>query len=467
LAGIREKLADDAVVYHARGCALAPGVPNIKAIPAACLRPSAHEAGATGLTGTYYANEKLKGDPAFTRTDQVIDFVWKDTSPTEGYWADHFSVRWTGYLIPPASGIYQIGVSGHNAYRLWIDDELVVEFSDVHHAVLNLGELELEGGRLYKVRLDYANWGLDPQVRLVWARPDEDELGAALAAAEKADVIVAALGISPRIEGEEFPVVVEGFDGDRTYIELPPTQQTLLEELARLGKPIVLVSMSGSALAIPWADEHVSAIVQAWYPGQAAGPAIADVLFGDTNPAGRLPVTFYRSTQDLPPFDDYNMENRTYRYYDGEVLYPFGHGLSYTSFEYANLRLDRSEIGVDEMVTIQVDVTNTGDVAGDEVVQLYVTDVASSVVRPKQELKGFQRLHLAAAQRAAVTFELAAAQLGFQAGADYVVEPGEFRIAVGPSSAELPLAGTLTVRGAGLIAVNRSFFSEVSVTVRT
>ena len=189
-----------------------------------------------------------------------------------------------------------------------------------------------------------------------------------------------------------------------------------MEELAKLGKPIVLVSMSGSALAIPWAAEHIPAIVQAWYPGQAAGQAIADVLFGDTNPGGRLPVTFYSSTEDLPPFDEYAMAGRTYRYFEGEALYPFGHGLSYTSFGYANLRLNRAEIGVDETVTVQVDVTNSGDVTGDEVVQLYVTDVESAVVRPQLDLRGFQRVTLEPGQTVTVAFELAAAQLGYYTG---------------------------------------------------
>ncbi len=462
LAGIRDKLSDNAKVYHARGCALAPGVPNIEAIPAGCLRPSAHEAGATGLAGAYYANEKLTGEAAFTRTDQGIDFVWKDTSPTEGGWADHFSVRWTGYLIPPTSGSYQIGVTGHNAYRLWLNNELIVEHSDVHHAMLRLAEVKLESGLLYTVRLEYANWGLDPQVRLVWARPDEDELGAALAAGKQADVIVAALGISPRIEGEEFPVVVEGFDGDRTYIELPPTQMTLLQELYKLDKPIVLVSMSGSALAIPWAAENIPAIVQAWYPGQAGGQAIADVLFGDANPGGRLPITFYNRTEDLPPFENYDMAGRTYRYFAGKTLYPFGHGLSYSTFDYANLRLDRSEISADETVIVQVDVTNDGEKPGDEVVQLYVADVEASAVRPRLELRGFQRLNLEPGQTATVTFELAGAQLGFHHGEmGYAIEPGDFHLNVGRSSVDLPMQATLTVVGIdGPVSVEKALLGR-------
>ena len=465
LAGIRKKLGVDAQVYYARGCALADGVPNVAPIPAPYLRPSANEAGATGLTGAYFDNEHFNGEPAFTRTDQAVDFVWKDTSPLQDLWGDHFAVRWTGNLIPPVSGTYQIGVTGYSAYKLWLDGELLMEHEDMHHPVMRLAQVELEAGRLYDVRLEYANWGLDPQVRLLWARPDEDELRTALEVAAKADVIIAALGLSPRLEGEEFPVVVEGFDGDRTYIELPPTQLTLLQELAKLGKQIVLVTMSGSALAIPWAAENVPAIVQAWYPGQAAGQAIADVLFGDTNPAGRLPVTFYRSTDDLPPFDDYAMAGRTYRYFGGDVLYPFGHGLSYTTFVYANLHVAQAAIAAHETAVIRVDITNQGERAGDEVVQLYVTDTDASVVRPRMELAGFQRIHLAPGETRTVTFEVAARQLGFyHEEMGYVVEPGEFRLQVGRSSADLPLATTLTVTGgAAPIPTTKSFFSQTSV----
>ncbi len=322
--------------------------------------------------------------------------------------------------------------------------------------------MELEAGRLYDIRLEYANWGLDPQVRLLWAQPDVDELTPALNAAAKAEVVIAALGLSPRIEGEEFPVVVEGFDGDRSYIELPASQTKLLKELVKLGKPIVLVLMSGSAVAVPWAADHVGAIVQTWYPGQAGGEAIGDVLFGDYNPAGRLPVTIYRSTDDLPPFDDYAMTGRTYRYFEGEALYPFGHGLSYTDFQYNDLQLDRNTASPGETVEVGVTVTNTGERAGEEVVQLYVKDLEASVERPQQALQGFARIHLAPGKSRRVTFALGVNQLGFQHETlGYVVEPGDFQLRVGSSSAALPLAATLTVTGEGdLIPAIRTFFAQ-------
>jgi beta-glucosidase len=462
LTGIRSKLSPDAAVYFARGCALADGVPNVEPIPAAYLRPSAHEAGANGLTGAYFDNVDFAGEPFVTRTDQAVNFVWKNTSPVRGQWGDHFAVRWTGYLLPPASGLYQIGVSGYNAYRLRLDGEPLVENVDIHHPIMRLAALELEAGRLYRLELEYVNWGLDPQVRLLWARPDTDELTPALEAGAKADVIIAALGLSPRIEGEEFPVVVEGFDGDRRYIELPATQQKLLEALAALGKPIVLVNMSGSAVAMPWAAAHIPAIVQGWYPGQAGGLAIADALFGDVNPAGRLPVTFYRGTEDLPPFDDYAMSGRTYRYFEGEPLFPFGHGLSYTTFAYTNLRLFPETIDASGTTSVSLDVTNCGAHAGDEVVQLYVSALHGDELRPRQELKGFQRVHIGAGERVTITFDVDATQLGcHHVGLGHALQPGAYRFSVGSSSADLPLSTILTIDGAkGPVKQEKIFFSR-------
>ncbi|NIP22333.1 MAG: glucan 1,4-alpha-glucosidase, partial [Phycisphaerae bacterium] len=230
--------------------------------------------------------------------------IWKNTTPISGKWGDGFSIRWTGFLVPPRSGCYQLAVNGFSSYDLFLDNEVVVSFDDIHHPRIKSKEIELEAGRLYEIRLDYASRYLDPQIQLLWAYCDDDYLTEALEAAEKAEVIIAAMGLSPNQEGEEMPVDVQGFfGGDRTDITLPAPQEKLLKELYALGKPMVLVLLSGSALAVNWADEHVPAILEAWYPGEAGGEALADVIFGDYNPAGRLPVTFYRSLEDLPPFE--------------------------------------------------------------------------------------------------------------------------------------------------------------------
>jgi beta-glucosidase len=223
------------------------------------------------------------------------------------------------------------------------------------------------------------------------------------------------------------------------------------------------VLLNGSALALPWAAEHVPAIVEAWYPGQAGGEALADVLFGDFTPAGRLPVTFYQSVDDLPPFDDYAMAGRTYRYFDGEPLFPFGHGLSYTTFAFDRLRVDAAEVAVGGRVTIRAEVTNTGQRAGDEVVQLYVRYPGAAVPRPIQELKGFQRIHLEPGARRTVTFTLHTHQLGtYDEGMGYALHPGTVEVLVGRSSQDLPLAGRFEIAGRPT-KVEKVFFSNVQI----
>jgi beta-glucosidase len=244
-------------------------------------------------------------------------------------------------------------------------------------------------------------------------------------------------------------VEVDGFrGGDRTHIDLPAPQQRLLERIASLGKPTVLVLLNGSALAVNWAQEHVPAILEAWYPGQAGGTAIADVLFGDYNPGGRLPLTFYKSVNDIPAFEDYRMAGRTYRFFDGTPLYPFGHGLSYTSFTYANLRTNVDTLASEGIITVRVDVTNSGPRAGDEVVQLYVRHLGSAVERPKKDLRGYTRVNLAPGETKTVDFAVAASSLAYW-NADartWVVEAEPVAFDVGASSADVRVTKTVTVR---------------------
>ena len=464
LEGIRRKLSPSTRLYYAQGCGLVGGAPPLEVIPSACLRPAEADAGATGLTAAYYDNAAFEGEPARIQVDRAVDFFWKDAPPLSKRWGERFSVGWTGYLVPPASGRYRLGVDGCNGYKLYLDGELLVEHENMHHPGLRSKEVELEGGRFYPLRLEFYSRGLDPQARLLWARPDVEYETPALEAAGRADVIVAVMGISPRLEGEEMPVQVDGFaGGDRTSIGLPPLQEEFLKKLHGLGKPVVLVLLNGSALAVPWAAEHIPAIVEAWYPGQAGGEALADLLFGDHNPAGRLPVTFYRSVDDLPPFDDYAMTGRTYRYFDGEPLFPFGHGLSYTTFAFDRLRVDPANVAIGDQVTIRLEVTNTGERAGDEVVQLYVRYPGAATPRPLQELKGFQRIHLAPGACKTVAFALHTHQLGtYDEGLGYAVHPGAVEVLVGRSSRDLPLAGRFEITGQPS-RVDRVFFSNVQV----
>ena len=296
--------------------------------------------------------------------------------------------------------------------------------------------MTLRKGVAYPIRLEVEHEKYDAIAQLLWEAPggQGDEVAEAVAAARAADAVVMVLGLSSRLEGEEMPVRIEGFaGGDRTSLDLPKVQQQLMEKVvaAAKGKPVVLVLLNGSPLTLGWADQNVPAIVEAWYGGQAAGTAVGEVLFGDVSPAGRLPLTFYRSLDQLPPFDDYAMKGRTYRYFTGKPLYPFGHGLSYSRFEYAKLAVPK-KAAVGAPVAVSVEVRNAGAVAADEVVQLYVTDVEASGEVPLRALKGFQRVSLKPGEKRVVRFSLDDRALSL-VGKDgqRVVEPGRFTIAVG------------------------------------
>jgi beta-glucosidase len=466
LEGIRKKLSASTKLYYAQGCGLVDGAPPFEVVPSAFLRPAETDAGATGLTAMYYANAQHEGMPALVQVDGTVDFIWKDTTPLTRERADDFSILWTGYLVPPVSGSYRLGVEACNGYKLYLDGELLGEHESVHSPALRSKEVMLESGRFYSLRLEFLSHGLDPQARLLWARPDVDYETPALEAAGKADAIVAIMGISPRLEGEEMPVKVDGFEGgDRTSIGLPRLQEGFLRKLHALGKPIVLVLLNGSALAVTWAAEFIPAIVEAWYPGQAGGDALADVLFGDYNPGGRLPITFYRSVDDLPPFDDYRMEGRTYRYFDGEPLFAFGYGLSYTHFLFGNLQISPASIQVGDQVTVSCDVTNTGDRAGDEVVQLYIRHPQATVPCPIKELKGFARITLEPGESKTVSFVLHTDLLAvYDEDMRHVVQPGLVDVMVGNSSDSLPLSGQLEIAGPPTeVGLNKTFFSTTQI----
>ncbi|MDL5053621.1 glycoside hydrolase family 3 C-terminal domain-containing protein [Oscillatoria laete-virens NRMC-F 0139] len=258
---------------------------------------------------------------------------------------------------------------------------------------------------------------------------DNDRIAEAVAIAQKSDVVIMFMGLTPRIEGEAGDAFNSEAAGDKTGLDLPGLQNVLIEKIVATGKPVILCLISGSALAPVWADDHVPAILQAWYPGAEGGRAIAEILFGDVNPSGRLPVTFYRSQNDLPPFEDYSMENRTYRFFRGEPLYPFGYGLSYTKFTYENLR-----VSLGETITVEATVKNTGDLAGEEVVQVYVADADSSQRVPIRQLAAFQRIALAPGQSMPVRLEVDFDRLKVtnDAGRQFV-EPGSFHFFLGGS----------------------------------
>lgn len=345
--------------------------------------------------------------------------------------------------LPLAKTLKAIAVIGPNA-----DDEKVLWGN--YNGVPSFTITPLAGVRA----------AVSPQTEVLYARGCpilRNDIGGypeALAAAARADVVIFVGGLSQAIEGEEGQEegVTDGkSQGDRTDIILPRVQENLLKELHALGKPVVLVLVNGSTVAVNWADVYLPAILETWYGGQSAGTAIADVLFGDYNPAGRLPVTFYRSVDDLPPFDDYNMEGRTYRYFRGEPLYPFGYGLSYTTFTYSNPRLSADSVTTADTITVSADVQNTGARAGDEVVQLYISDVEASAPVPIRKLQGFRRVRLEPGETVSVSFTLTPETFSFvDERGQRVIEPGEFQIAIGGQPGARAASGiTLTVSIAG------------------
>ncbi|MEP0765315.1 MAG: glycoside hydrolase family 3 C-terminal domain-containing protein [Fimbriimonadia bacterium] len=431
LAGICAKVSADTKILYAKGCRLT-GM-ELEPVPTEALIPAGGQPGQTGLLGEYFANRDLQGEPALTRLDETVNFDWETRPPDSTLPKDHFSVRWTGKLKPPVSGEYDLAFASGDGFRMFLDRELLVEDWTEHSVTTSRRKVHLEAGREYDLRIEYFEHEGQAAAKLLWAVPSKNLLAEAVDAAKRADVAIVCVGLSPELEGEELRLDIEGFyGGDRTSLDLPKVQQGLLEGVHATGTPVVVVLIAGSAVALNWADDHCGAVLCAWYPGEEGGAAIADVIFGDYNPAGRLPVTFYRSVADLPPFDDYSMKGRTYRYFEGEPLYPFGFGLSYTRFAYSDLSIDPGIATPGEPVRVRVTVRNEGDRAGDEVVQLYLAHAAATGRKPLRALAGFRRVHLKPGAEARVEFVLGPRELSRvdETGSRWV-EAGGIQVFVG------------------------------------
>jgi beta-glucosidase len=443
LLGLRERFGAERVTY-AQGAPLAAGVPAM--IPETALRSD----GKPGLRGEYFDNVDLAGNPRTQRQDRVVSFNWDHVAPAKGVDKDRYSVRWSGELLPPGPGDYTLAVRvarcfdcvGHDPVRLYIDDKLVVAGNaqdkhvpaGMHNADGRNVEtvLHFDDARPRRIRLELEHRGQDQGVRLEWLAPAALQLAEAERAVAQADAVVAFVGLSPDVEGEELRIDVPGFDGgDRNDLALPAPQQALLERAKASGKPLVVVLMSGSAVALNWAKQHADAILAAWYPGQSGGTAIAQVLAGDVNPGGRLPVTFYRSTKDLPAYVSYDMNGRTYRYFKGEPLFAFGSGLSYTSFAYSAPQLSATTLQAGAHLQVRTQVRNSGTRAGDEVVQVYL-EFPQRAQSPLRTLVGFQRVTLQPGETRELTFALAPRQLSdVDRTGQRAVQPGDYRVFVG------------------------------------
>ncbi len=430
LRGIKEYTEKNGIqVEYETGCLITNGVPVLTPIPSDFLTAS----GKTGLNARYFDNRDFEGDPEIIRRDKTIDFSWNDKTPISKRMADPFSVIWEGYIKAPVTGEYAIGINAGNGAKLYFEDSLKVEFDNIHHPLQKSFYVELEGGMEYAIKIEFFSYGNDPVAKLLWSMPNPDMEENALKKIKDSDITLLFMGLSPYLEGEEMPIKVEGFSGgDRTDIKLPSTQLNFINKVVQTGKPVVLVLMGGSAIAVNDADKNIPAILHSWYPGEFGGMALAEILFGEVNPSGKLPVTFYKSINDIPDFEDYNMHNRTYKYFPGDPLYPFGHGLSYTCFEYSDLDISDKEFDSFDEITLEVDIKNTGQFPGAEVVQLYINDMEASVRIPNIALEGFQKIYLEAGEQRTVNFTIMPDQLAIiNEMGEKIIEPGSFKVYVG------------------------------------
>ncbi|MEO6922483.1 MAG: glycoside hydrolase family 3 C-terminal domain-containing protein, partial [Bryocella sp.] len=446
LDGIEAKFGPHAKIEFAEGSEHVQGLPLT--VPRTVFRDGT---GAQGLKAEYFNNLDMSGAPVFTRLDHEISFDWNASSPAPGVHPNAFSVRWTGTLAVPGPGEYTFKIvqprcfqscKTQEHYRIFVDGKVMTDGGinrrkTMGGDVLGTGgtfAVHFDDGGLHKFRVEYSHQSalFGAGIVFQWQPPSAVLLKEAVEVASKADVVIAFMGLSSRLEGEEFPLALDGFNGgDRTKIELPESQQALLKAIAATGKPIILVLENGSALAIPWAKQHAAAIVEAWYPGQSGGDAIADVLSGAYDPGGRLPVTMYESTSQLPPFSNYAMADRTYRYFTGKPLYRFGFGLSYTSFLYSGLKLNSDPVAAGQPLKISVMVKNTGKRGGDEVAQVYIQDAALKGA-PLLRLAAFQRFYLDAGESRHVEFTLDSRQLSdVDVAGKRAVRSGSYRVFVG------------------------------------
>jgi beta-glucosidase len=398
---------------------------NPTPVPASAL---SHGDGQPGLQADFYSDAEFTGKPVATRVDRDVNFDFTSASAPPGI--KQVFARWIGWLTPSESGSYALGVNGI-MNRLYLDDKLIVEDLKLHGPMPTTATVQLEKGHKYAVRLESVG-GRGLATKFIWNREIPYAQDRAIAAAKQADVVVAVVGITSQLEGEEMDVHVPGFEGgDRTSLDLPQDEENLLKAVKTAGKPLVVVLMNGSALSVNWAAQNANAILDAWYSGEEGGAAIAETLAGANNPAGRLPVTFYKGVDQLPAFTEYSMNERTYRYFHGAPLYPFGYGLSYSKFEYSNLLLSSQTLHAGDRLGLQVDVKNASGPEGDEVVEVYLTPPALPGA-PIRALRGLQRVHVGAGKSEHVLIVLNPRDLSVvnEAG-DRVIAAGEYQVSVG------------------------------------
>lgn len=437
--GIKSRVSGATRILYAGACSRT--ATDYVTVPSECLFYKQGDTVRNGLLGAYFDNIRLEGTPVFSRVDRQIQFQWTLFSPDPARLPyDFYSVRWTGILKPSATGIFKIGIDGSDGYRLYIDDSLVIDNWRKVSRRITVADYHFEKDRPCDIRIEYFEPVGNARFRLVWNAgiPAESDtaMAAAVSAASQSDVAIVAVGIE------------EGEFRDRASLGLPGRQEELIKRVAATGKPTVVVLVGGSAITMThWLDE-VAAVLDVWYPGEAGGDAVADLLFGDGNPAGRLPITFPIAEGQLPLVYNHKPTGRGDDYYDltGQPLFPFGYGLSYTTFEYSDLSFDRQLMAAADSTVVRFKVKNTGRVEGDEVIQLYIRDELASMARPVTELKKFTRIRLKPGEVKEVSFVINPESLSmFDKDIKRVVEPGDFRIMIGASSKDIRLRGILRI----------------------
>jgi len=424
LEGIQQSVSKRTKIYYNIACGLTSNERLWDRMPQRAFSKK-------GIKAEYFNNIQFEGQVIETRYCKDIDFDWGGARLVDHLPKKNWAVRYTSTIIPDESGLYYFDshTQGGTA-KVYLNNQLL--------NVENVGDgITLVKNKKYVLKVEYLStneWLSACQLR--WNTPQMRNRDAMFDNIKTADAIVFVGGISPRLEGEEMPVHVDGFKGgDRTHMKLPHVQLELLKELKALGRPLIFVSTSGSAMAYNWEHRNLDAILQAWYPGQAGGQAVADVLFGQYNPGGKLPVTFYKSAKDLPPFEDYHMEGRTYRYFRKEALYPFGHGLSYSNIAYSKPVCSNHNFKDNKVLSVSVSISNNGTMVANEVVQLYINDKEASVAVPLKSLKRFKRISLAAGETKILTFELNRndfALIDMEGNNQF--EAGDFDVIIGGSS---------------------------------
>ncbi len=439
LDGIRSKIGKSSGVAYAKGCERISS--EFVAVPSEYLSCSQGGTLQRGLAGEYFDNIDLRGKPVFTRVDSRIRFQWTLYSPDpQKLPNDFYSVRWTGKIKAPVAGRFKIGIDGNDGYRLYLNDELLIDnWKKVSRRTV-LREYHFEENKEYPIRVEFFEPTGNARIELVWnigsASDGNIEMDEAVKLTGQSDVTVVVAGIE------------EGEFRDRAKLDLPGKQGELIKRIAATGKPVVVVLVGGSAVTMNGWLESVPAVLAVWYPGEQGGHAVADVLFGDYNPAGRLPVTYPLDEGQLPLVYNHKPTGRGDDYADltGQPLFPFGFGLSYTSFGYSELSFDRQRISAKDSASVRFKITNTGTMAGDEVVQLYIRDEIASVARPVTELKGCERIHLKPGEVKEASFLITPEKLSMlDKDLKRVVESGDFRIMIGSSSKDIRLRGILTV----------------------